>query len=1127
MRLPSLKLRHGLWLSLLAILGVGAAAHMNTQSSAFQGANIPALVTQPINEANLTALRGNIHALARPQFDRGAAPDSRQVNRVALVLRRSQDQENTLQQFLNEQQTKDSPNYHAWMTPRQFGAQFGPAQSDIQAVTGWLQSHGLQIGHVAAGNMFIEFTGTVGQIRSAFHTDIHRFMVNGQERFANVSDPQVPAALSPVIAGVTSLHNFPRHAHSHIRGAYQRFADTKEVEPLFTTTSGCGTSGNAPCYALGPADFQKIYNFPGLTGTGQTIAIVNDSNINMSDVQAFRNFFGITNPTNLPTVILNGPDPGVQGPNSVSQDEGEAVLDVELSGGLAPNATIDLVLTEPPNTLGAAGVDLSALYIVEHNLAPVMSESFGDCELNNAASNAYYSTLWQQAAAQGITAMASTGDSGSAACDGGAGSTETSAANGLAVSGIASTPYNVAVGGTDFNDASNPLTYWTSTSNNTTGLSAKSYIPETTWNDSCAATATAGSLGTCTTVQSDGSDLVGGAGGSSTFSTTPPWQMLVNSSASRELPDISFFASDGLNTNNFYIVCEADEVQTASDSCATTGTAEFVGVGGTSASSPAFAAIMALVNENQAGVGTGRQGNANYILYQLYHNNPSLVCTSNSAAVSNGSCLFYDIVTGNNSVACTGGTTDCSNTSGASNQYGVLVDPSHTNTPAWTTATGYDRATGLGSLNVANLITKWSTATLSSATPAITVHPVGTITHGANANFTITVTQGSGTTVPTGSVSLIAEPLGGAQVAIGPFALTPGTTDSTATISTVLLPGGGSVPTPYPVVATYSGDGTFAPANSLPVNVTVGEESSKTAVSMITYNVSGVETSSNATTAVYGSPYILRVDVTNSAGQSCSSSVPPVIPCPTGTITLTDNGSALNDLNNGGNQATLNNEGFLEDQPVQLPVGNHSIVASYGGDSSFTSSSNTSSPDNVSITQATTATSVSSSATEIASGTSVTLTATVATNSSGLAPSGTVQFQDNGTNISGTVTYTSTNGSASASASYKATLTTSLSALPPGFLQRPKPTLPLWPLLALASALALFAYMAIRMAPERRRAFAYAALLLFCVAATGLTACGGGGSGGGVSPHTDTITANYSGDTNYSSSSGQTSVSVQ
>lgn len=1080
-----------------------------TESASAQTVRVPARVTQAVDNANRVTLRGNVHRLARPEFDRGAISDAAQANRMVLLLKRSAEQEASLRTLLDQQQSKTSGSYHAWLTPEQFGKEFGPADEDVQAVRLWLQEQGFQVSAISAGRGFIEFTGTVGQVRNAFHTDIHRFEVNGQERFANVSDPQIPAALAPVVAGVTSLHNFPKKALLHKAGVFQREGKKGEVGPFFT-----GGSGTNQFFALGPADFAKIYNVPpALDGTGQTIAVVGDSNIDIKDARAFRTFFGL--PANDPQVILAGPDPGIDAGTNGNGDEGEADLDVQWSGAIAPAATIKLVIAENPTTFGASGVDLAALYVVDNNLAPVMSESFGDCEPlatgTGFGSNAFYSNLWEQAAAQGITVTVSTGDSGSAACDGGggSGSTPTSASSGLTVSGIASTQFNVAVGGTDFDDVGKQSTFFKPASGNdpVTLESALSYIPETPWNDTCAA---AGSLTGCSTVNGNGIDLVAAGGGPSSVVAKPTWQTGagVPADGKRDLPDVSLFASDGTKTDSFYFLCQADAVDTPSESCAAAGTVLFIGAGGTSASSPAFAAIMALINQQ-----TGqRQGNANYVLYKLAAQANASCNSSAAGTITNTACIFYDTTKGNISVACSAGKPDCSNT--GSSGTGVLVDPASKSTPAWITTAGYDRATGLGSVNVGNLATKWNTVSFNAATATITGSPSGPLAHGTATSFTVSVT-GSGT--PTGDVALIAHPVAG-DVAVGVATLTAGS----ATITTNLLPGG-----TYPVTAHYSGSATFGGDESLPVTVTVGTESSKAFVSFITFDQSGNITSSSATTAAYGSPYILRVDVTNTSGTPCSA-FSTVVPCPTGPVTLLDNNAPLNDFS-GSNTAKLGGQGFLEDQPIQLAVGTHALVAEYQGDSSYAAS--TSTTDTVNITKATTNTAVTSSASSVAAGASVTLTATIGTSSSGVAPTGTVQFLNGSTPITGTVKYTPTNGSASAPAGLTATLTTTISALAPVQISDRRLLVPSGRLLLFACVMAVLLFLGRRVPGTRRRGYAYAALIVFAALGAGFSGCGGGSSSsGGSSTPTGksvTINATYSGDANYSTSSGNVIIAVQ
>jgi subtilase family serine protease len=414
---------------------------------------VRARVTQPVDLNNLVTLRGNVHPWARPEFDQGVAPDDLPMERMLLVLQRGPEQEATLRQMLDEQQVKSSPLFHQWLTPEQFGQQFGPADSDLQAVTNWLATQGFEVTNVSAGRTVVEFSGTAGLVRQVLGTEIHKFIVNGEDHWANATDPQIPAALAPVVAGFASLNNFPRQPPPVVN-AYSRSQATGEVHPLFTVSSS-GTN----YYAVAPMDFATIYNVLPLwnaatpiDGTGQTIAIVSDSNIYTSDVASFRNTFGL--PAKAPQIILDGPDPGING------DETEADIDVEWSGSIARGATIDLVVSETTET--TSGIDLSALYIIDNNLAPIMSVSYGECEeFLGAGGNAFYYATREQGAAQGITIINSSGDAGSARCD--QSSSEAAAQYGLAISGFASTPFNVAVGGTDFGDVNNWSQYWNST----------------------------------------------------------------------------------------------------------------------------------------------------------------------------------------------------------------------------------------------------------------------------------------------------------------------------------------------------------------------------------------------------------------------------------------------------------------------------------------------------------------------------------------------------------------------------------------------------------------------------------------------------------------------------------------
>ncbi len=420
------------------------------------------LVTQPVDTSVRTVLKGNVHPLARADFDRGEVSPSMPLHRMLLVLKRSDQQEAALRSLIENQQYKKSSSYHQWLTPEQFGAQFGPSDADIATVVKWLTSSGFEVTQVSTGRTVIEFNGTAGQVKQAFGTALHRYVVNGEEHLANVSDPSIPTALAPVVAGVNSLHNFLKKAQNIYAGKYS--AKTHHLIPAQPNlTFGCGSD---TCYGLGPYDFANIYDLiplwsatpTAINGTGQTIAIVGRTDINPNDAPTFWTLFGLDG-TNAPqptlNIIVNGPDPGFNG------DEPEADIDTQWSGAVAPGATIDYVNSASTET--EDGIDLSALYIIDNNLAPVMSESYGSCESSMGLGGVdFYSAIWEQAAAQGITVMVSTGDNGAAGCDdpNSPVTVEAGFFDGLAVNGIASTWFNVAVGGTDFNQYNKWSTYW-------------------------------------------------------------------------------------------------------------------------------------------------------------------------------------------------------------------------------------------------------------------------------------------------------------------------------------------------------------------------------------------------------------------------------------------------------------------------------------------------------------------------------------------------------------------------------------------------------------------------------------------------------------------------------------------
>lgn len=707
--------------ALFAFLSVGALA---TPAQTNQARS---MVTQPVNENQMLVLQGNTHPLARAEFDQGAAPASLPMENIQLVLKRTPEQEAALAELLREQQDPSSPNFHKGVTPQEFGARFGASDHDIQAVTSWLQLHGLRVVEVSPGRNIIQFSGTAAQVGAALHTSIHSFVVKGEQHWANSTEPQIPAALGDVVAGVNTLHNFRRKSMSRKIGTFSRSnatGETKPIRPQFTFDLGTGCSGlvTAGCFAVAPFDFATIYNVlplwnGGIDGTGETIAIVGDSNINPADVASFRSIFGL--PVNAPHVIIadNGTDPGIQPPPN--GDELEADLDVEWAGAVAKGATIDFVIAA--NTNSANGVDLAAEHIINHNLAPVMSESFGSCELDlGSGGNSFFNSLWQMGAAEMITIVVSTGDNGAAACDFPNSNPNVAqpAMNGLQVSGIASTPFNIAVGGTDFDQLTNSTSFWSTTNAQNTQLSAKGYIPETTWNDSCTnidfilAGFTPLPEMNCNTAQLDSSINPIGAGGGISNCTAPTGQTPsscaggyakpafqsapgVPNDGKRDLPDVSLFAGDGL-VGSFYVICEQDQnTPSTNNPCSLANpNNDTVGVGGTSASTQAFAGIMALVVQKAK----SRQGiGAATAMYQLA-SQQSLSACSSSATPAN-TCVFNDVTKGTISQPCAKNSPNCI-VATSTDTVGVLS--------GCDAAPGYDLATGLGTINAENLVNNFA-----------------------------------------------------------------------------------------------------------------------------------------------------------------------------------------------------------------------------------------------------------------------------------------------------------------------------------------------------------------------------------------------------------------------------------
>ena len=694
-------------------------------------------ITTRLDETKRLPLKGNTHPDARSEFDKGLVDPQLPMKRMILVLKRSPAQEAALEAFMARQLDPKSPDFHRWLRPEEFGEIYGPSDADISAVTNWLQNYGFSMDKVANGRTFIEFSGTAGLVQKAFHTEIHHYTINGEKHIANNSDPSIPEALSSVVEGVLSLHNFfSKPLHRNL-GSFHRAGKSGGWEPddpaillkpMFGVTSG------ATYELVSPYDFATIYNVlplwsAGIDGTGQTIAIAGRSDIDLSDVATFRSSFGL--PANPPTVIVNGPDPGVPS----LDDKLENTLDVEWSGGVAKGATIEFITTA--STMSTDGAVSSALYIVDNNTAPIMSFSYGECELDlGTAGNTAINNMWQQGAAEGITEFVASGDQGAAACDGGRASPYLPQ-EGLAVSGTSSTPYNVAVGGTDFQWPNLSGTYWSSTNNSTNLSSALSYIPEVPWNGTCASDDIRQALGFTSagytaeslcnelwTIHLLGYDLdaqllnaTGGTGGMSSCTTPlsntvascsggyakPSWQTAtgVPADGKRDVPDVSLFASAG-ELYSAYSICDSDL-----GPCNYSVTADALGqaVGGTSVSSPAMAGVMAMVLQK---IGGAAQGLANPVFYQLASQENLSGCNSGTITNNGNSCIFYDITTDNIRVPCATGSPNCI-TGTPGDAVGILS--------SYDALTGYDLATGLGSVNAANLVNSWVSTGVFGAAP--------------------------------------------------------------------------------------------------------------------------------------------------------------------------------------------------------------------------------------------------------------------------------------------------------------------------------------------------------------------------------------------------------------------------
>jgi subtilase family serine protease len=737
----------------LIVLAGLCAASPAARAQGMAGGSAAPLITRPIDERMLVTLAGNTRPEANTANDRGPVAKTFPVEHMLLQLRRSAEQEQALVQLIDQLHDPASPNFHGWLTPAEYGARFGLAAADLGAITGWLQGQGFQVNTVYPSGVAIDFSGAAGQVSAAFHTAIHYLDVGGVGHFANMSDPQIPAALAPAVVGIVSLHDF-------------------RPKPQVVPKSNYTFYNGAINYAATPADLATIYNInplftEGISGRGQTIYLVEDTDLySKKDWTTFRSTFGLSGYTAAslntihpaPASGTNCSDPGID-PNHVGADF-EAILDAEYASAAAPNAAIVMATCADAATFG----ELIAIHNLVNSASPpaIISNSYGDCEAGfGAAANANINSIYQQGVAEGVSIFVASGDQLASVCAAGL---NTPTPYGIGVNAYASTPYNVAVGGTDFSDtySGTNSTYWNS-SNTGTYASAKSYIPEIPWNDSCASQLIAASFGFSSTFGSSGScnnlpgsaydpDFltsldVGGSGGPSGCATgnpsilgvvsgtcagyaKPSWQSGIVGNPSdgvRDLPDVSLFAANGFWWH-YYIVCWSDRnfygaLNGGGAAPCTGAPSGWSGAGGTSFASPIMAGVQALVNQ----LTEAKWGNPNPTYYQFaneeYGSAGSSSCNSSNGSAVGNSCIFYDVTVGDNDGPCevydvngvtlSGGSVNCNWGIPASGTYGVLsnVVGYITYQPAYNAEVGWDFATGIGTINAYNLVTNWCLST--------------------------------------------------------------------------------------------------------------------------------------------------------------------------------------------------------------------------------------------------------------------------------------------------------------------------------------------------------------------------------------------------------------------------------
>ncbi len=1091
-------------------------------------------VAKKVDNTKRATLYGHVSGAIRSATDLGRQEPSTSSPGMLMILKSSEEQKKEIRKILDEQQDKRTVNYHQWVTPEEFGQYFGVHDADLAQIEDWLRSQGFTVDEVSKSKRAIRFSGNIGQVEQAFQTEMHLYNYKGELHVANSTEPSVPEAFKKVIAGVT-LHNFYRKG-SFDRNKMMKFGGTlKEKGPKYTSSSSV--------HYVAPADFATIYNTApllaaGINGSGETIAIVGRSDILLSDVETYRQMFNL--PPNDPTFIHAGQDNGVN-----PGDDGESDLDVEISGGMAPNAHVDFVIGTP--TFLVDGITNSIQYIVENNVADIVSISYGDCEYNEGTGgNEFNSQAFEQAAAQGITTFIAAGDNGPAECDD---QNDSEEVLGYAAPAEGSTPYVTTAGGTELSgecttptpgcSQTNYAKYWATSNNGDYLNSALEYIPETPWNVGKGSNVTAapsadlsglwsgsgavsayylrpswqqganspilvsqtdpaqiaylagsgGSVtqespgywvtgvtvtnpgtgytaatttvtfsgGTCTTLPASGATaaISGGsvattnglaqitfnfgtqggtvdvgeglnctvaptvAFGAPTSGTTAtgtavlgPMTMqppLVSGVPHRLTPDLALNADDAHDPTIFCTegLCEF----TINSTTNAVSLVEAGLVGGTSVAAPSSAGIQALINQYQAqnypepGNPTGRQGVANYVYYGLAAAQSDTTCAASALVPPNDSnatsCAFQDIQTGNTYIC---GTSTCTSSSGTK--------------IGWPAGVGFDLTTGLGSVNAYNVATQWSSVSFASTSTTLNAPTGGA--HGAAVTLSGTVAPDPGGgdvafIVSQGEIGDPVNPMSGAFVNPGAFATVDNGCGSPGCFSLTLnnLPGGSS---PYNITARYAGNGSYASSVSAPQQISVGTEPVTITITPAYVNGTACELV-DTSSFTYGQFNWTTINVAGNSGYGV----------PTGTVTLTNTNPAYNGGNGVGvaynlGTTTLDPQGnvylssgavadtsciYDYNSPIYqtLPGGTDTISVTYAGDNTFQA---TTSPTTSALTVApiTTTPTLAATGTDITAGFSDTFTATFAANSA--ITSNTTNAPPGSSGPTGTVTFTDT-----------------------------------------------------------------------------------------------------------------------